>query len=573
MLFLLNLKRFKFLSTLLLLSFCTLTARLAYINIARGEELTAQVQRQRLLSIPERLYDRGSFQDRHGVSLTDRPEQVLAVFPSLLPDKENPDYWPDYFAGLLADSSLTPYPQSASLSQLLAKSTPFILARLGDNADLSASLPASGVYQLVLRPRYTAGNPAAHILGYVGAATNAEAVRLKDSSPYIGKTGLEKQYDALLRGQPSDRIAVAVDEKGQPAAGGLHRLAAAPHPGLNIRLTLDYNYQLIAEAAMADKNGALVLMEVKTGDVLAMVSAPGYTQELGQPAAEGDVYINKALSYYPPASVFKIVLALAALDNGVSIDPAASPTNTAAEPFCCTGSVTLENGHTVSCWQTAGHGPEELATALGNSCNPYFIQLGQKLGGQLIAEYAWRLGMCRQTLQGLEVDSASQLNFNYKVAADVANVSIGERGIRVTPLMQARLLAAVANDGRLPTPRLVQALVDDSGRIIQEFPASAPQQVVKPESARTVRRYLAQAVREGTGKPAASSLITIAGKTGTTQNFGVWFAGFFPADEPRWSIAVYIADGQSGGSDAGSVCREVAEKIALLENITNQSRV
>ena len=139
--------------------------------------------------------------------------------------------------------------------------------------------------------------------------------------------------------------------------------------------------------------------------------------------------------------------------------------------------------------------------------------------------------------------------------------------------MLARLLATVANDGKLPTPRLVQAVVDENGNVLSEIPSAQPQQVVQPNSAQQVRRYLTQAVQNGTGKPAASEIISIAGKTGTSQNFGVWFAGFFPADEPRWSIAVYISDGQSGGSDAGSVCREIAEKIALLEDITNQSRV
>ena len=157
--------------------------------------------------------------------------------------------------------------------------------------------------------------------------------------------------------------------------------------------------------------------------------------------------------------------------------------------------------------------------------------------------------------------------------ADVANVSIGEKGIRATPLMLARLLAAVANDGQLPTPRLVQAVLDDKGRVLSEIPSAQPQQVVQAASARQVKQWLVQAVQEGTGKPAASDLISIAGKTGTSQNFGVWFAGFFPADEPRWSIAVYISDGQSGGSDAGSVCREIAEKIAILEDITNTSKV
>ncbi len=422
-----------------------------------------------------------------------------------------------------------------------------------------------------MRPRYDTAGTAAHLLGYVGESSAEEYANLLangDQTPeYSGKSGLEKQYDEVLRGLCSDKIAVTVDEKGNQTDNAL-RYISGDNAGtaLNIRLTLDCNYQQIAEAAMSGKNGAAVLLDVKNGDVLALVSSPGFDQYIGQPATDGDDYMNKALAYYPPASVFKIVLALAALDNGISIDGEEAP-------FTCGGSITLPGGHTVKCWKSAGHGEEDISAALGNSCNPYFISLGQRLGGALIKEYAYRLGMTEQVLAGLNVNSQNQLDFNSKVAADVANVSIGEKGIRATPLMLARLLAAVANDGKLPTPRIVQAFVDEQGREVSTLPSEQPRQVVQATSAKEVRRYLTAAVESGTGKPVASELISIAGKTGTSQNYGVWFAGFFPADEPRWSIAVYIADGESGGSDAGAVCREIAEKIALLEDIANTSSV
>ncbi len=502
---------------------------------------------------------------------------MLLVFPRLLTaDKQQSlAYWQTYLHSLLKNCQLTAGAQSQNLKQMLQNGEPFILARNLTARQIEQLTPilqqTEGLYTTTLRPRYAANSLAAHLLGYVGASTAQEAAALKKNgytdTAYSGKSGLEKQYDLLLREQNSAHIAVAVDEKNQPTAESLRFIAANSSAAHNLQLTLNYNYQSIAESAMQDKNGAVVLMDVHNGDVLAMVSAPSFNQYIGQPATEGDIYVNKAISYYPPASIFKIVLTLAALDNQISIDK-----NEAL--FQCSGSITLPNGHNVGCWKESGHGEENLATALGNSCNPYFIQLGQKLGGDSISEYAHRLGMTEQVLMGFQLNnSESQLDFNSAVPADVANVSIGEKGIRATPLMLARLLATVANDGKLPTPRLVQAVVDENGNVLSEIPSAQPQQVVQPNSAQQVRRYLTQAVQNGTGKPAASEIISIAGKTGTSQNFGVWFAGFFPADEPRWSIAVYISDGQSGGSDAGSVCREIAEKIALLEDITNQSRV
>lgn len=572
-----SLRRHRFVSIMLLLIFCLLAGRLWQINFAQGQNYIAKVQRQRLLSVSEREYERGDFLDCQGQSLTNRAENVLLVFPRLLTaDKQQSlAYWQTYLHSLLKNCQLTAAAQSQNLKQMLQNGEPFILARNLTARQIEQLAPilrqTEGLYTTTLRPRYGANSLAAHLLGYVGASTAQEAAALKKSgytdTAYSGKSGLEKQYDLLLREQNSAHIAVAVDEKNQPTAESLRFIAANSSTAHNLQLTLNYNYQSIAESAMQDKNGAVVLMDVHNGDVLAMVSAPGFNQYIGQPATEGDIYVNKAISYYPPASIFKIVLTLAALDNQISIDEDGAL-------FQCSGSITLPNGHSVGCWKESGHGEENLATALGNSCNPYFIQLGQRLGGDLISEYAHRLGMTEQVLMGFQLNnSESQLDFNSAVPADVANVSIGEKGIRATPLMLARLLAAVANDGKLPTPRLVQAVVDENGNVLSEIPSAQPQQVVQSNSARQVRRYLTQAVQSGTGQPAASEIISIAGKTGTSQNFGVWFAGFFPADEPRWSIAVYISDGQSGGSDAGSVCREIAEKIALLEDITNQSRV
>ncbi|MCX4266746.1 MAG: penicillin-binding transpeptidase domain-containing protein, partial [Firmicutes bacterium] len=224
---------------------------------------------------------------------------------------------------LLKNCQLTAAAQSQNLKQMLQNGEPFILARNLTARQIEQLAPilqqTEGLYTTTLRPRYGANSLAAHLLGYVGASTAQEAAALKKSgytdTAYSGKSGLEKQYDLLLREQNSAHIAVAVDEKNQPTAESLRFIAANSSTAHNLQLTLNYNYQSIAESAMQDKNGAVVLMDVHNGDVLAMVSAPGFNQYIGQPATEGDIYVNKAISYYPPASIFKIVLTLAALDN------------------------------------------------------------------------------------------------------------------------------------------------------------------------------------------------------------------------------------------------------------------
>lgn len=558
-------KPYKITAAALTLGFLLLLTRLIWVNTWRGEDFVAMAQNQRLTSTPAYEFSRGDFLDCHGEPLTGRAERVLLVFPSLLDDDIRANL-PD----LLSQESITP---SFDLNAALQKNRPFTAARNLSEKQYAALQEkfsgTDGLFCTVYHPRYAENAPAAHIIGYVGKATEEEAAALAlnnaADNEYIGKSGLEYQYDSILRGRSCTELAVACDEQGRQAADSLRQITPrTENHALNVRLTIDYSYQQILERAMEGKNGAAVLMDISNGDVQAMCSAPDYNPNIGQPQIEGDNYLNKALCYYPPASVFKLVLTAAALEEGVSIDDS---------QFICNGEVSVSEEHTVHCWKTGGHGAEDLTAALANSCNPYFITLGQKLGGEVIREYAWRLGLTEQILRGFKVNSQNMLDFNSAVSGDIANVSIGEKGIRATPLMLTRMIAAIAADGMLPEPRLVIALEDDNGTVCQTVESAVPRRVISRQSARTIRQMLANAVSQGTGKPAQSSIIGIGGKTGTSQNFGVWFAGFFPTDSPRWAMCVYIADGSSGGSDAGGVCREVAEKLALLENITNTGSV
>lgn len=537
---------------LLATCFVLLFARLCWVNQQQGAALTAMAQNQRLAATPAYEFARGDFLDRHGEAITGRAERVLLIFPAQLNQSA------DQLTALLADLGLAP---TADITDKLAAGRPFVLARgLTESQAQAASAKISGqngIFCTTYHPRYASGSPAAHIIGYVDSNGTAQS-------------GLELQYDAVLQGRNCPGLAIPCDEQGRQTGDTLRVIQAdtATDSAHNIRLTLDFAYQQILEAAMRGKCGAAVLMDVATGDVLAMCSSPGYDQNVGQPPATGDAYLNKATAYFPPASVFKLVLAAAALEEDISLDG-----TTDGENFVCNGAVTLATGQTVHCWHTSGHGAEDMPAALANSCNPYFITLGQRLGGKLISEYAWRLGLTEQVLRGFKLNSTNMLDFNPNVPADIANLSIGEKGIRATPLMIARLLAAIANDGLLPEPRLVIAVEDEAGRASQTVPAATPRRVISSSTAQSLRQMLKNAVQTGTAGPVASSIISIGGKTGTSQNFGVWFASFFPCDAPRWSLAVYIADGSSGGKSAGSVCREVAEKLAQLEGIAGTSSV
>lgn len=517
------------------LGFTALAGRLIYINQVKSQTYIAMAQSLHLETIAEIEFERGDFLDRYGRSLTSNSENVLVSFDSLEPEiiERNID---------IANFDIDDY-----------------------TSDLDEQL--ENLYLLNLQPRYSQTSLAVHTIGYVGVANFSEAQTLAQNgidSTYIGKSGLELQYDSVLQGKSSAQIGVPTDQFGE-IMGDLRYLPAGESTNLNVQLTLDKDYQQIAEAAMSDVNGAVVVMEVATGDILAVVSSPSYDQYEGQVETDGDVYLNKAFAYYPPASVFKLVLTLAALDNDITLD---NQTSTIYDDFFCDGSITLSTGSIVNCWNSAGHGYEDLSTALANSCNPYFIALGQAVGGDLIEEYCYRLGLAEQNIIGYNVTSmADNIDFNHNVPADVANVSIGEKGIRLTPLLVAQLLATIANDGKLVTPRLVSALLDNDGFIVQSFPAKVGSQVVQESSAIALQEMLANAVENGTGSPAQSEIVSIAGKTGTSQDFGVWFAGFAPVENPQLAISVYVADGESGGTDGGTIFKEIIENIALLEAI------
>jgi len=539
-------------------SLVLLGTRLFWLQFVKEEALSLRAQEQRQWSIAEREYARGDFLDRNGQSLTSEPSLCLVLFPSLVRDDAA------LAAGLavfLSDG------QNNTAVQLQKKITaarkdgmqPVILAEdlAGAQQEAAKEWEDKGVFVVSRLKRYKNPALAPHLLGFVGLADAREVAAGADN--YCGKSGLEKIYDVYLRGCVSDSIGLLLDERGERTTDKLRRFTNNNTGGHDVQLTIDADYQRITQEALGKRNGAVVVMDVENGDVLAMASSPVFDQDKGQgDAATANAYINKALAYYPPASVFKIVLAAATFDLGF----------TPESDFVCPGYYTLPNGRKVSCWQEKGHGKEDIMQAFANSCNPYFINLGLSLGGDTILNYAGKFGLRRQVLLGYPLmQTKENIVFNSGVPADIANVSIGEKGVRLSPLMVAGLVSAVANGGKAVTPRLVQAVGADGQNPVLTIDAVPPQRVISEDAAAKLQQLMRYAVVYGTAKNAAEDEVPVAGKTGTSQNEGVWFAGYAPADKPLWAVAVYIEDGSSGGKDGAAVFREIISKISVLEGI------
>lgn len=542
-------RRWHILFIVFCIAFGFLTLRLAWLSLAEGESLAARASNQRTHKVDYYQYGRGDFLDTHGRPITGYAAPCLVAFPAMIQDENT--LAQELAALLELKESLVLGKLAAAESQ--GQRTVVLKSNLSQEEisllDLHKPL---GISVLNLSARYQ-GLRAIHLLGYLEAGERA--------GEYRGKSGLELRYDAYLQGKSGPQVAALVDERGRQLPG--NGFVLLPGQGAdkahNIALTLDLDFQQKAEEALEGFEGAAVVLDIQNGDILAMASTPAVDPYGLEELPGDDAYVNKAISYYPPASTFKILLATAALEEGLPLK----------EDFICTGSYTLSNGRAVKCWYEEGHGQENIGQALANSCNAYFVDLGLALGGDTIKKYISLFGLDEQAIAGyaLEDEDAENIDFSSRVEGDIANISVGEKGISLSPLQIAQMLAVIANGGQRIYPRLVKEIINPYQEPVQVFPSQEPKQIISSNTARRVGEMLQLAVEEGTGSRAGLSGVASAGKTGTTQHKGVWFAGFAPLEQPRWSVAVYIEGGSAGGREGAQVFAEIIGELAVLRGL------
>lgn len=428
---------------------------------------------------------------------------------------------------------------------------------------------------------------AAHALGYLGEITEGE---LRAKSRYrggdlIGKTGVERTYDDELRGERG-RLRVEVDAAGRPIRV-LSRQQA--HPGRSLVVNLDASLQSVAESQLGGRTGAIVAMDPRTGEVLIFVSGPTYDPSLfsgGISPADwkrltGDrrlPLLNRAAEgTYEPGSVFKIVTGLAALSEGVT------RRNSLYE---CTGSLVLGR------WifrDLAAYGTVNFIRGVQVSCNVMFWHLGRALGGDRLARYATGLGLGQPTGIDLPAEAAGFIpSPEWKQRAlkepwypgDTLNMSIGQGFVLTTPLQIARMVSAVANGGTLVRPVLARRILAPDGTAVRSFGVErtpAPL-TLPPDALRTLRDGLQAVVDGGTGRAAAVPGLSIAGKTGSSENpRGIphaWFVGYAPVDRPALVVVVFVEHGRRGGLVAAPIARAIFEaaRPSLVPQTTGQVR-
>ncbi|MCL4503525.1 MAG: penicillin-binding protein 2 [Deltaproteobacteria bacterium] len=449
--------------------------------------------------------------------------------------------------------------------------------------------------QIQPKREYRQNGLAAHTLGYLGEITEAQLKNGKfanyKTGDYVGRCGIELAWDKFIRGARGYRR-IEVDAYGRE----FRQLdSVLPTPGANIYLTLDDRVQKEAEGCLEGMAGAIVALDPRSGRVLALASSPSFSQEAferGLTAREWQGLIkdkrhpleNRPLrGQYPPGSTFKIVMAVAGLEEG-AITP--------DEAVHCSGSMTVGN-HVFNCWKKKhGHGDMNLHEALVESCDVYFYNLGKKLGIDRIAKWGRRFGLGEPSGLNLDrearglVPSSEWKKARFKQSwheGETMSVAIGQGYNLATPIQMAQVAAAIASGGTIYQPQIVEKVESPSGEVLYQLhPVAKYSLGAGPATIEAVQKGLEGVVEEdqGTGHAAFLPNIRIAGKTGTAQVVTVerleaekkdakevlaghryenhaWFVGYAPADNPRVAVAVIVEHGGHGGSAAGPLARQV----------------
>jgi penicillin-binding protein 2 len=578
--------RLRLLAIVLGAGFLVVGGQLAYLQILSGERLAALSDRNRLRLRPIAA-PRGILFDRAGLPLADnRPAFTLVVVPRDVPDLEA---LVDRLAGLLQTS---PSELRERLARVSADSPwPIRLSRgltLEEVARIEEwRLELPGVTIEVEPQRaYPGVRFAAHLLGYVREASDQDLARSGlRRGDLVGQSGLERLHDEHLRGRDGGEQ-VEVDAYGRMIRVLDRR---EPVPGAHMWTTIDRRIQQAAEDALGARAGAIVVMDPRNGDVLALTSHPAFPVERFSRPLDRETWLglvqdptrpllNRAVQgLYPPGSLFKIIVAAAGLQSQVI---------TPFDRLSCPRQWVF-GGRPYHNWEDHDRGALTVHEALQFSCNTFFYQLGLKLGPEKIVQMAEAFGLGRVTDSGLIgergglVPSPAWKRETLKDKwhpGDTVSLAIGQGLITVTPLQMARMMAAVANGGTLWKPRLVHRVATADGRLIRE---EAPQIQGRVEMAPVIFEFLREAlgdvVTEGTGKQARVPGVSVAGKTGTAQTHEfksdadrkrrdqdhAWFAGFAPLEEPQVVVVVFAERAGLGGQVAAPIAREVLKAVFL----------
>ncbi len=607
--------RFKYLYAAIFIGIGLLSGRLVYLQILNGEKMRQYSEENRIKRV-KIAAPRGMIFDRNRTLLIDnRPAFDLEIIPQYLKESKQTD------EVVRRISSIIKMPMDEIQSILdRAKSQPsFIPVKIKNDLtrdevaiieSWKITMPGVQITEEIKRTNIF-GDVASHLMGYIGEVNSSELPILnKKGLGYklgdnIGKFGLEQRLEPTLRGIDGEKL-VEVDalgriklsqKKGRFLENSLEKPAV---PGKNLILTIDQDLQQIAAKAFGDKIGSLVAISPKTGGILAMISRPSFDPtefSRGIPTALWNQLLNnenhplrdKTLQdHYSPGSVFKLVTAIAGLEEG-AIDE-----NT---HFTCTGSIRLGNRQ-YHCHSKHGHGSVNIVKAITASCDIFFYRVAQKLKSvDDLAKWAFFLGLGKKTginlareVPGLIPTEEWKLKTLRQawIAGETLSVAIGQSFVLTTALQLSNMYAAIGNGGTLYRPYIVKQIESFDGTVLQQFePEALSNRRLSPKTYELIKKGLWGVVNTpgGTGFSQRLPGMDFVGKTGTAQvvrlsidkvyqrcetmrfrdRHNAIFAGFAPVNDPEIAVAVIAEHACHGASGAAPMVRAVIK--SYLEKI------
>lgn len=567
--------KLSFISFFFILAFIILALRMCQLQIIRGTEYLqlSESNRLRIINIPS---PRGIIYDRNGIPLVKNSPFFYASLVAEQFDRSN--------IGVLSEILQVP-PHEILKKINVTDISPFVPIKLKEGLSLEevafiearrSDFPGL-IIEVEVSREYIFSEVGSHFIGYLGKLTPAQTKdpEFKDvpSETFVGQWGIEKLFDGSLRGSPGKRI-IEVDALGKELRLIQETL---PVKGQDLTVSIDIHLQKEAEKAFDQKTGALVALKPQTGEVLGLVSKPSFDPNLFARGIDYESWLaltediktpllNRALqSQYPPGSTFKIITAIAGLEeHAISYQTTAD----------CKGGISYGKWH-FGCWRSEGHGVVSLHRAIVESCDVFFYEVGKRLGIDKIHDYAIKLGLGKET--GIElgtereglIPNTAWKRENKKLPwflGETFIAAIGQGYVSTTPIQLAVTMGSIANGGILYKPTLTK----------NALPVVSGETHISPGTLALVKHGLYGVVNEqgGTGRAAQSAITTISGKTGTAQVVSMkggrqyygekfrdhaWFVAFAPYEQPEIALSVFVEHGGHGGAVAAPIAKTAIE--------------
>lgn len=525
-------KRIVALFSVLILLFSAVIWRLSWLS--RKEDF-AQAANQQSTYTLEVSQSRGMIYDCQGQSLVNDSFHYMAA---VLPNNESAATLRSQFA-------------SADLWREKMNSRVPFLTEVNTDA-----VRGEGVEVFSVPDRYSMDYTAPHIVGYVDADG-------------VGQTGIERIFNDFLKSVGEKvKVRYQIDAMGRALSGNGIEILQEGNRSDGVVLTLYKGLQQACERILsgAEVNGAIVVMDLADGGLRAVASAPGFDSRnvAGSMNNPDSPLVNRAFGAYAVGSTFKLLVAATALEQGVSPE----------QTYVCSGWLDI-NGQIFKCNQLAGHGEIDMEQAITHSCNCYFIQLAQQIGAQNLRDMAVRFGFSKadlladtlQTASG-NLPDAQQL----ENSAELANFGFGQGLLTATPIQICKMIATIADGGKLLSPYLVQGIY--LGGALQQETSFSANRVISEKTANLLRKFMQTVVVEGSGQLAIPKTGGAGGKTASAQTgiydekeeeiVHAWFGGFYPAEDPQFAIVVFVENGQSGNRVAAPLFAQVADSLSGL---------